>query len=48
MRDADVPKALREHFGHGDLGIYLAVQSSGTLMIGQTFALDGLRLTSGD
>jgi uncharacterized protein YcbX len=39
MRDADVPKALREHFGHGDLGIYLAVQSSGTLIIGQTFAV---------
>lgn len=30
-RDADVPAALRQHFGHGDLGIYLAVESNGTL-----------------
>ncbi len=30
-RDADVPKALKENFGHGELGIYLAVRGNGTL-----------------
>jgi len=30
-RDADVPKALRETFGHADLGVYLQVVGSGTI-----------------
>ncbi len=34
QRDADVPAALRHHFGHGDLGIYLAVETDGALIPG--------------
>ena len=34
QRDADVPKALRENFGHGDLGVYLHVAGSGTVTVG--------------
>ena len=30
-RDADVPRALREHFGHPDLGVYLEVMGTGTV-----------------
>ena len=33
-RDADVPRALREHFGHTDLGVYLEVMGDGTLNAG--------------
>jgi uncharacterized protein YcbX len=33
-RDADVPKALRENFGHGTIGIYLAVRTNGSLKPG--------------
>lgn len=33
-RDADVPKALRKNFGHGEIGIYLAVRNNGTLKPG--------------
>lgn len=38
-RDADVPQALREHFGHPDLGIYLAVLGSGTVSPGDALAV---------
>lgn len=34
QRDADVPRALREMFGHGDLGVYLQVAGSGTVSAG--------------
>lgn len=33
-RDADVPRALREHFGHPDLGVYLEILGDGTLNAG--------------
>ena len=33
-RDTDVPRALREHFRHPDLGIYLEVNGDGTLNAG--------------
>ena len=39
-RDADVPKALRENFGHGELGIYLAVRGDGTLEPGHPVRLE--------
>jgi len=37
-RDADVPKALMEHFGHPDLGIYLEVLVHTTLTAGDSIA----------
>lgn len=33
-RDADVPRALRDSFGHADLGVYLQVAGSGTIAVG--------------
>lgn len=34
QRDTDVPAALRAHFGHADLGVYLAVEAAGRLALG--------------
>ncbi len=33
QRDVDVPKALRDAFGHADLGVYLQLAGSGTVML---------------
>jgi len=33
QRDADVPKALRETFGHADLGVYLQLAGSGSVTL---------------
>jgi uncharacterized protein YcbX len=33
-RDADVPKLLREHFGHADLGVHAAVVEEGRVAVG--------------
>jgi uncharacterized protein YcbX len=33
-RDANLPRAIRQHFGHVDLGIYLQVLENGDLRIG--------------
>jgi uncharacterized protein YcbX len=33
QRDADVPKALRETFGHADLGVYLQMAGSGSVTV---------------
>ena len=40
-RDADVPQALRDCFGHGDLGIYLAIATSGTIAPGDAVTAPG-------
>ena len=32
-RDADVPKALRDMFGHADLGVYLQLAGSGSVTV---------------
>ncbi|MBL4876081.1 MAG: MOSC domain-containing protein [Cohaesibacteraceae bacterium] len=34
VRDCDIPKSLRDHFGHADLGVYIVPQSDGWLRIG--------------
>lgn len=34
VRDLDVPMSLRDHFGHGDLGIYVEVLRGGTIRAG--------------
>ncbi|KAA2211506.1 MOSC domain-containing protein [Teichococcus oryzae] len=39
-RDADVPRLLREHFGHADLGVHAAVTESGKVALGD--ALEAL------
>ena len=36
QRDADVPKALRDTFGHPDLGVYLQIGASGRVHPGDT------------
>lgn len=41
-RDADVPRALREKFGHADLGVYLQMAGSGPVMLG-----DGVAVATG-
>lgn len=41
QRDADVPRALRERYGHADLGIYLQVEGSGPLAPGDTLEAPG-------
>lgn len=33
-RDANLPKAIRQHFGHVDLGVYLEVLADGDLRVG--------------
>jgi len=33
VRDADVPRALRDSFGHADLGVYLQIAGSGTVLL---------------
>ena len=33
QRDADVPKALRDMFGHADLGVYLQLAGSGSVAL---------------
>ncbi|KQP92106.1 MOSC domain-containing protein [Methylobacterium sp. Leaf117] len=33
-RDANLPRAIRQHFGHVDLGVYLEVLNDGDLQIG--------------
>ncbi len=35
-RDTDIPRELRTHFGHGDLGIYVEVLEPGRLNVGDT------------
>ena len=37
LRNRDIPGQLRATFGHKDLGLYLAVQQSGTISSGQRF-----------
>jgi uncharacterized protein len=34
VRDANLPKAISQHFGHVDLGVYLQVLSDGELQVG--------------
>jgi len=34
QRDCDVPKLLREHFGHADLGVHAAVLEGGRIAVG--------------
>ncbi|WP_431281168.1 MOSC domain-containing protein [Humitalea sp. 24SJ18S-53] len=34
IRDADVPKLLREHFGHADLGVHAVVVEGGRIALG--------------
>lgn len=34
QRDVGIPQLLLKHFGHTDLGVYLSVQSAGTLTLG--------------
>ena len=34
LRDANLPKAINQHFGHVDLGIYLEILSDGDLHVG--------------
>jgi hypothetical protein len=41
-RDAKPPQALREHFGHADLGVYAEVIEEGRVAVGD--ALEPLRL----
>lgn len=36
QRDVGIPQQLLKHFGHTDLGIYLNVQTAGTLALGDT------------
>lgn len=38
-RDTNLPKALKRHFGHVDLGLYLEVLSDGAVAIGDRLAL---------
>ncbi|MBP1296335.1 MOSC domain-containing protein [Bradyrhizobium elkanii] len=38
-RDIRVPLELREHFGHGDLGIYVTIASDGILRVGDRLVL---------
>ena len=38
-RDTHLPKALKRHFGHVDLGIYLEVLADGTLAVGDRLEL---------
>ena len=33
-RDIPIPRLLKEHFGHADMGVYAAVRHSGGLRIG--------------
>ena len=42
VRDAKPPQALREHFGHADLGVYAEVIEGGRVAVGD--ALEPLRL----
>jgi len=35
-RDLKIPYLLRKHLGHMDMGVYVEVQSGGTLSVGQT------------
>ncbi|HWL79831.1 MAG TPA: MOSC N-terminal beta barrel domain-containing protein [Roseomonas sp.] len=39
-RDADVPRLLREHFGHADLGVHATVEEGGQVALGD--ALEAL------
>ncbi len=39
VRDVNVPIGIREHFGHGDLGIYAEVLQGGTLRPGAAMRL---------
>ncbi|WP_203292820.1 MOSC domain-containing protein [Maricaulis parjimensis] len=41
IRDIDLPKALFDHYGHMDCGIYLSVLTDGTLSSGAPVLLDG-------
>ena len=38
-RDADVPKALRDAYGHADLGVYLQPVGVGTVTPGDSVSL---------
>lgn len=38
-RDLPLPVELRKHFGHGDMGIYAEVQTSGDVRIGDAVSL---------
>ncbi len=40
-RDMDIPRALRQSFGHKDVGVYLVAKSSGTVRVG-----DGIHLVT--
>ena len=35
-RDCDVPRLLREHFGHADLGVHAAVLEGGRVAVGDS------------
>ncbi|NEU15091.1 MOSC domain-containing protein, partial [Methylobacterium sp. BTF04] len=39
-RDTNLPKAIKQHFGHVDLGIYLEVVESGTITRADVLTLD--------
>lgn len=38
-RDISMPLELRDHYGHGDLGIYVTIVSDGTLRVGDSVEL---------
>ena len=38
-RDLDIPKLLKEHLGHSNMGIYAEVLSSGNLKLGDEVRL---------
>lgn len=40
-RDANLPRAIRQHFGHVDLGAYLGVLDDGDLAVGDEVAVTG-------
>ena len=41
VRDIDVPKALFEHYGHTDCGLYVSVETGGPVATGDPVLLDG-------
>lgn len=41
VRDIDVPKALFDHYGHTDCGLYASVEAGGRIAAGDPVLLDG-------